>query len=245
MPPRCQTPTVAIALPLPRAAELAVLLQYGILCPVAEPQSLQAFLLAQPGLSRAYIETRVETIFVNAQPADHLETMVGAGDSIALSAAMPGLAGAIFRRHSLHAGLRSAPAATPANAAEPANDTSSEAPCIYLKLFNTVARDLAGPLLSEGVFLPARALVQHAGRSEALGSAAMPCRWNGRTVDREALLALLRGAATVFLCLQEGRETPAPTIAPEKTAGLSPTDGPDRGADPAGPGTRPDPCRGW
>lgn len=205
MPTRCQPPTAAITLPPTRAAELAALLQYGIRRPVAEPQNLQAFLLVQPGLSRAYIETRVETIFVNGQPADHLEIMVGAGDSIALSAAMPGLAGAIFRRHSLHAGLRSAPAATPAKAAEPANDTSSEAPCIYLKLFNTVARDLAGPLLSEGVLLPARALVHHAGRSEALGSSAMPCRWNGRAVDRKTLLDLLRTAATVFLRLQ-GRE---------------------------------------
>lgn len=205
MTSRHDAPTVTISLPHERAVELASLLQYGIFCPVEGPQSVQSFLLVQPGLSRAYIEARVETIFVNGLPVDCLEDTVAAGDTVALSAAMPGLAGAIFRRQSLHAGLRSVPApgAQGAETVSPGETESSECGYICLKLFNAVARDVAGPLLEKGVLLPARALAQYAGRT----AAGLPCRWNDEAVSWEAFVRLLQTTPRVFLRLQESERS--------------------------------------
>ncbi len=205
MTSRHDAPTVTISLPHKRAVELAALLQYGIFCPVAGPQSVLAFLSAQPGLSRAYIESRVETIFINGLPVDCLEDTVAAGDTVALSAAMPGLAGAIFRRQSLHAGLRSVPTPGVQNAETVSPDEAEISECGYicLKLFNAVARDVVGLLLEKGVLLPARALAQYAGRT----AAGLPCRWNDEAVSWEAFVRLLRRTPRIFLRLQ-GSERP-------------------------------------
>jgi len=196
---------VTISLPQNRVPELAVLLQYGIFCPVQGSQSVQAFLLAQPGLSRAYIEAKVKTIFVNGQPADQLETMVTAGDTVALSAAMPGLAGAIFRRQGLHASLRSKPGQIDTATLGKTTDNSrasSDQGYICLKLFNTIACDLAAIFFSDGVLLPARALMHYARRTSTLCSSQMPCYWNEELVEDEQLVRLLHTQTRIFLRLQ-------------------------------------------
>src|SRR5665647_491591 len=95
-------PLLILSVPHQAMAGFASLLQHGILLPVDRPVALLPFLLALPGFDAEYIENTVQTIFINGVAVDSLDRSLPAGSTLALSAAMPGLAGAIFRRQGLH-----------------------------------------------------------------------------------------------------------------------------------------------
>ncbi len=86
-------PQLTLDLPDSAVPGFAALLQHGILCPVAGPVQIRPFLLALPGFTADYIEGTVQTIFINGSAADTLDRPLGCGGTLALSAAMPGLAG--------------------------------------------------------------------------------------------------------------------------------------------------------
>ena len=68
---------------------------------------------AQLGISESYLNERVQTIFLNGRAVDDLfGEVVGNNSTIALSAAMPGLAGAVFRKGGMLSSLRNPRAGT-------------------------------------------------------------------------------------------------------------------------------------
>jgi len=144
-------PTLRFSLP-DGTKRLASLLQRGILVPCSRPINLEALLLDLPGCDRDYISRTIETIFVNGTAVDSLTVQLHPGATVGLSAAMPGLAGAIFRKGGPHAGLRSQPFAT--RNADPGE------PYIMVRLFNQVAVDLAGPILGRGAIMRGAALAR-------------------------------------------------------------------------------------
>jgi len=121
----------------------------GVTLPIMTGSTLQATVCGQLGVSEAYFETRIQTIFLNFKAVDAPdEVRVEDGAIIALSAAMPGLVGATMRRGGTYAAMRSAISAT-----ETAGDIASQRGFITLKLFNMVARELGPSLLAGGVYL--------------------------------------------------------------------------------------------
>ena len=83
------------------------LLQSGIKLPVVAGTPLGIFINSLPGFDPNYISENIQTIFLDGNALDNLEHPLTQSEHIvALSAAMPGLAGAIFRRNSLCAALR-------------------------------------------------------------------------------------------------------------------------------------------
>ncbi len=138
-------PTLRLDLAPGGIERLATLVQRGLVISLSGPVPLGDFLIRQAGFTPDYLTTTVQTIFVNGIPRDDLDSPIGPGDRVALSAAMPGLAGAIFRRAGAHASLRSRPAAPPAG--EPAE------PWIILKLFNRIGRDRGPDLLRQGFLI--------------------------------------------------------------------------------------------
>lgn len=118
------------------------LLQRGFLVPVERTVPLREFLEQLPGVDQAYISNHIETIFVNGIACDSLEHLLEPGDTIALSAAMPGLAGAIFRRGGLHGSLRSR--ATVQKTRESASGY------LTVKLFNRISADRGEEILRNG-----------------------------------------------------------------------------------------------
>lgn len=121
------------------------LLQAGILLGAGRGTSIGAFLSTLPGFTSEYISAAVQTIFLNGTATDDMETPLDTDTPVlAISAAMPGLAGAIFRRNSLHAALR-----TVTHGAAPRRDGG--AIIVTLKLFNAIARDRGVDLLTGGV----------------------------------------------------------------------------------------------
>ena len=167
------------------------LLQAGIEIEGGTEQSIGVFLARLPGFTAEYIATTVQTIFLNGVATDNLETPLhGNPPVLAISAAMPGLAGAIFRKNSFHAALRTE---HPLAAAT----TGSSRTKVTLKLFNVIARDCGSNLLRQGVtiasahlrdFLISRAsLLPHIRQTIFAGSPTDPADLLPRLADQQIL----------------------------------------------------------
>jgi hypothetical protein len=111
--------------------------------------SIFDLLCLQLRLDRDYVEKKIQTLFLNEKSIDDMySTRIPAGSILALSAAMPGLVGASFRRGGYYSSLRSQISHQDVPEASPIVDTE-----ITLKLFNIVARDLGPYFLSMGILI--------------------------------------------------------------------------------------------
>jgi hypothetical protein len=107
------------------------------------------------GLSPEYVEQRIQTIFLDGQPVDDLSlTTLKEGSRVALSAAMPGVAGAMMRRDGFFAGMRSGISYRGEEA------PSIEKPCfVTVKVFNMLVKEIAPQLMKSGLWLTGKDLV--------------------------------------------------------------------------------------
>src|SRR4030042_1232647 len=83
------------------------MLEQGFIVESAVGCSLRDFICGRLGLDGQYLENRVQTIFLDHNPVDNLDTArIREGSTVALSAAMPGLAGATLRKGGRFAVMR-------------------------------------------------------------------------------------------------------------------------------------------
>ncbi|MEJ5359780.1 MAG: hypothetical protein WHT06_14045 [Desulfobacterales bacterium] len=116
---------------------------------------LPEFLLQAAGIDPDYLARRVQTVFLNGRPVDDLSRAeVRPGDRIALSAALPGLAGAVLRRGSALAAMRR----TITWEEAPRGKGAAGLTAATLLLFNLVASERGPDLLARGVSIPAATL---------------------------------------------------------------------------------------
>lgn len=116
---------------------------------------MREFLLKTLGIDATYVEEKLQTVFLNGQPVDDFDrARVGPGAVLALSGAMPGLAGATMRRGGYYAPLREGITYSEAKGGEGAD----EAGIVIVKLFNRPLADLAESLAARPLLLPADAL---------------------------------------------------------------------------------------
>jgi hypothetical protein len=109
--------------------------------------SVKALICSCLGLSADYLEKRLQTIFLDGKAVDDIETtVVREGATLALSAAMPGLAGATLRRGSAYAAMRNQITHQKETCGECTKDGT-----ICLKLFNLVAADIGQLSLEKGI----------------------------------------------------------------------------------------------
>lgn len=161
----------------------ASLLQHGLLFPISKPIELATFLLSLPGFTPDYLEQTVQTIFVDGVAADSLDKELAGGSTVALSAAMPGLAGAIFRRHGMHGSLRSRPASVK-------HATSEHGGYVTLKLFNSIASDRVKDLLTRSILVHGQAFRTFAEpRPHLFQPDVCSCLFNDTAMDYSSLLA--------------------------------------------------------
>ncbi len=122
------------------------LLQSGSQFVLNKGATISSFLLELPGFTEEYIINRVQTIFLDGNAVDDLSIpFVNADSVLAVSAAMPGLAGAIFRKNSMHAALRAA------NTSYTEADQTVVNVTVTLKLFNMIAIEKGIELLQNGI----------------------------------------------------------------------------------------------
>lgn len=172
-----------------------LLLQSGILIRTTSGTTIGELLQTLPDFSTDYIINDIQTIFLNGTATDDLETAVeNENDTLAVSAAMPGLAGAIFRKNSLHAALRTT------KEQEHADSTSSDI-TVIVKLFNAIARDKGTALLCEGVTMRADSIVRFFTTRTTLPEYLESITLNGRQLQTEELIPTLSELQTVHLSI--------------------------------------------
>ncbi len=181
MSPQAIYPLLQLKLPQASFTGFASLLQHGVLFPLHEQLTLRTFLLSLPGFTPEYIEKNVQTIFVDGVATDNLDRDLTDGSTVALSAAMPGLAGAIFRRQGIHKTLRSQP-----DPNEPAPHANG---FLTLKLFNSIATDRVEGCLRQGVLISGQALADFGRSHEELFATAACLQLDGQPVDAADLMA--------------------------------------------------------
>ncbi len=181
MPPTVLLPQLLLTMPQETVAGFASLLQHGIFCAIDQPVAILPFLLSLPGFNAEYIENRVQTIFISGSAVDSLDRVLSAGSTLALSAAMPGLAGAIFRRQGLHGSLRSQPEVK-------TTAIPSESGFVTLKLFNSIATDRVHDLLANGILISGKAFCDFAARRQHLFMSPVAVDFSGQDLGCAELL---------------------------------------------------------
>jgi hypothetical protein len=131
-------------------ASFSPLLQRGIIVRLDEETSVGNFLCRHLNIEAEFVEQAITTIFLNGRPVDDLNNAtLGNGDTLALSAAMPGLVGATMRRKGLVASFRSNISYRENRRRGPAGASVA----IVLKLFNLMIESLGPALLKRGVLI--------------------------------------------------------------------------------------------
>lgn len=168
----------------------------GVRCGACLPCGLKELLCEQIGLPPAYVDDRVQTVFLNGKPVDDLDTaVVVSNDSVALSAAMPGLIGAILRKDGYYAAMRREITHSGECAATGTGDGF-----VTVKLFNLTVREVGPLLLEYGIWLAPSELgdLLHDG-AEALQGACQKVTLDGNDTPLASLPEKLSAAEFVFL----------------------------------------------
>jgi hypothetical protein len=145
-------PQLTIAAPRAALGRFNALFQRGVATRAVCGSSVYSFLADELGLAADYVRERITTVFLDGQVVDALEDAVlQDGSLLALSAAMPGLAGATLRRSGPLAVMRAAITRTAdrASARPPPVGTS----IVRIKLFNLLLDEIGPVLLEHGIVL--------------------------------------------------------------------------------------------
>ena len=127
---------------------------FGLGVPVGCP--IRELLREVFGLTDEYIETRIQTVFLDGKPVDDIDTaLVRDGETLALAPAMPGLMGAMLRRGGYYAPMRSG--ITHRGDAAPRGIGEGR---ITVKLFGMALRELGPKLLERGIEVDSGDLAQ-------------------------------------------------------------------------------------
>ncbi|MBU0946566.1 MAG: hypothetical protein KJ804_18950 [Proteobacteria bacterium] len=188
-----------LLIPAGSISRYTTLLQAGIIEERQSPCTYRAFFSSLPGVNSQYIVDRIETIFHNGLPVDDIETDIeGSAPVIAISGAMPGLAGAIFRKNSFHAALRTAESHASSDSLEKA-----EKKIITLKLFNVIASEKGGNFLNNGCFMKSDSVLKFINYRPQLFSHLLALSCDDNSLELEEVKTILLHSDIVFLKIHE------------------------------------------
>lgn len=186
-PNKNNTASLCLTVEKDRVAAFLPLLAQGFTIKIKTGSNVRDLLSSQIGLSDEYLEHRVQTIFLDGKAVDNIgRAVVRQNSTLALSAAMPGLAGATLRRRGPYAAMRHQ--ITHVNNAE---NEIVENGTIVLKLFNLVAGDIGPMFLRQGVWINGKGLYnffQKASDHLWAGCRAAEIDGRRREVDKLAVL---------------------------------------------------------
>ena len=126
------------------------ILQQGFQVGVKVGCDIQSLLCEQFDMLPKYVSNRISTVFLNGSPVDDVASaVVHDGDTLALSAAMPGLVGATFRRSGCLAAFRGSITYRPDDDAQ----ATSYDGFVTLKLFNLLMDEVGPTFLEQGIWI--------------------------------------------------------------------------------------------
>ena len=138
-----------IIVPSDRIHIFFTLLRNGFMIESQVGCSIKAMLCNALGVDDNYVEERIKTLFLDAKPVDDISTAcINDGSVLALSGAMPGLAGATLRRGGQLASFRGA-----ISCRSDADKSASQAGHVVVKLFNLLVNDLGAIFLNKGILI--------------------------------------------------------------------------------------------
>ncbi|MEN8243960.1 MAG: hypothetical protein ABFS43_03555 [Thermodesulfobacteriota bacterium] len=110
---------------------------------------LKTFICQELGVRADYFEERIQTVFLDSKPVDDVTTaLVHDRSVLALSAAMPGLVGATFRKGGQYSWMRRIISHEGDDGRIEANDG-----WVTVKLFNMVLKELGPGFLERGIWI--------------------------------------------------------------------------------------------
>jgi len=167
--------------------------------------SVEDFLCRGCGIAQDYVRERVQTVFLNGKAIDDLAAaMVSDGSTIALSAAMPGLAGAVLRKGGAYAAMR-----RQISHASQGGPHAGGPVSVSIKLFNLVARELGPGFLQQGVLIHGADLQDFFRRQDReFGKIGKAADIDGRPVDFDKVPEIIPENRLVLLALRT--VSPAP-----------------------------------
>jgi hypothetical protein len=131
-----------------------MLFQPGVLLRARLGTSVREILCRQLGVSDEYLDNRLNTVLLDAKPVDDVDSaIVKEGSVLALSASMPGFAGAALRKAGHYAPMRYSITHAEEKSALEASDGY-----FTVKLFNMTIREIGPLLLGIGGWIRAQAL---------------------------------------------------------------------------------------
>ncbi len=146
------------------------------------------------------MESRIQTVFLNGRAVDDIETvMIANGDTLALSAAMPGLVGASFRRAGRYSVFRDN---VSFHDGEP--QVGQGAGLVTVKLFNLIVSEIGPTLLQQGVRISAKMLAEVIGALNTLSETEIDFRLDDQPATSEEILSKISRETEFLLRIQVG-----------------------------------------
>lgn len=141
--------TLVLTVDPDRISLFSALLGQGFFLNIRTGSSVRDLLSLQIGVSSDYLDQRIQTIFLDGKVVDDVNTaVIRKGSTLALSAAMPGLAGATLRRGGAYAAMRSQISHKDNMSVDSAENGTAK-----IKLFNLVALELGPMFLEQGIWV--------------------------------------------------------------------------------------------
>ncbi len=176
------------------------LLQQGFQVSAKVGCDIQSLLCDQFKLMPDYLSDRISTVFLNGKPVDDVATaVVKDGATLALSAAMPGLVGATFRKSGCLAAFR--------GSITHRSEEDAPATCydghITLKLFNLLINELGPQFLKHGIWINGNLFREFWERQgSGLQSAIVKIIWNGSEQKPDETAELVWNSPDLRVLLQ-------------------------------------------
>lgn len=175
------------------------LLSQGFAVTVQPGCSIRDLLCLQLGIREEYLDERIQTIFLNGNAVDDVDSTIVENDAtLALSGAMPGLAGATLRKGGILATMRNS--ISHKNVMTSAQQTGKT---VIIKFFNLVTKDLGPPFIQQGVWLRAKQLHDFvASNLEILERGCKSAKLDGQDIKVNQILGIDVGDNLVNLKLK-------------------------------------------
>ena len=182
-----------------KASQIAVylkLIESGFMLKIKAGMSIRELFCDQLGISDDYFDNRIQTLFLDGKPVDNVNTArVVDGARIALSAAMPGLVGAIFRKGGRYASFRDTISYSEAKSSSVKDEGE-----IMLKFFNIIAKELGPAFLQKGIIIEGERFQDFAMRNlDSLKASCTSIHLNDAKADADVDSYGHRALAEIFL----------------------------------------------
>ena len=172
------------------------LLNAGFMVNIRVGESVKTLVCDRLGMDEAYFDERVQTLFLDSKPVDDPATAsVKNGSILALSAAMPGLVGAVFRKGGKYRGMRGSITHPDEN-----DVTAGKTGWVTVKLFNLILKELGPFFLGANIWLKGETIQAFfADRFSRLAGDIQSVNLNGKELAPQALLKIENEEEPVYI----------------------------------------------